>query len=233
MAQRAMMVTMADPIAQAPRSLTERRKAQTQLEIARCAAELFAARGAAAVTAEDIATAAGIGLRTFYRYFPTKEAAVTPLLAGGVADWIADLAATEPGTPPVEALASSAHRALSRSDRFGSDSLRLSRGLLRAVPGDPGLESVWFRVVHDTEEALVTVLGPLMGPDADPVDVRLMAVAGNTAMRLAIQTWAGTGDPDGTTGADGAGPSPADIAVRCIRTLTAGLAAPGSDPSRG
>ncbi|TQF66008.1 TetR family transcriptional regulator [Rhodococcus spelaei] len=208
---------MSDPTPQAPRSLTERRKAQTQLEIARCAAELFSERGANAVTAEDIATAAGIGLRTFYRYFRTKEDAVTPLLAGGVSDWIDDLARTPRGTPVVEALEASARRALSRSDRTGVESLRLSRGLMRAVPTDPALESVWFRIVNETEESLVAVLGDLMGPDADSLDVRLAAVAGNTAMRMAIRTWA---DP---ATADTPGTSPADIAVRCIRTLTAGL----------
>ncbi|MGW4480857.1 TetR family transcriptional regulator [Rhodococcus triatomae] len=211
---------MAAPKAQAPVSLTERRKAQTQLDIARSAARLFAERGAAAVTAEDVANAAGIGLRTFYRYFRTKEEAVAPLLTAGIDDWIADLASTERGTPVVEALENSARRALFSSGPDGYRALELSRDLLRAVPGDPGLESVWFRVVNDTEEKLVATLGDLMGPAADPVDVRLAAVAGNTAMRLAIQTWAGSDDDAGAV------PRPADIAVRCIRTLTAGLVSP-------
>lgn len=212
-----MMVTMADPVAQAPLPLTERRRLQTQLEIARCAAELFAERGAAAVTAEDIATAAGISLRTFYRYFRTKEEAVTPLLASGVTDWIQDLARGSRDVPAAEALERSARHVLSRTDQVGLDSLRLTRELFRAIPGDPGLESVWYRIVNDTEESLVLVLRELMGPDADPLDVRLMAVAGNTAMRMAIQTWA---DSDATAGHDG---TPAEIAARCIRTLTAGL----------
>ncbi|MFD1811891.1 TetR family transcriptional regulator [Rhodococcus gannanensis] len=210
---------MAAPKAQAPVSLTERRKAQTQLDIAHSAARLFAEHGAAAVTAEDVANAAGIGLRTFYRYFRTKEDAVAPLLTAGIDDWIADLAATEPGVPVAEALENSARRALVASGPDGYRALELGRDLLRAVPGDPGLESVWFRVVNDTEEKLVATLGDLMGPAADPVDVRLAAVAGNTAMRLAIQTWAGSDD-------DGTAPQPADIAVRCIRTLTAGLVSP-------
>lgn len=225
-----MMVCMSDPTAQVPRSLTERRKAQTQLEIARCAAELFAERGTAAVTADEIAAAAGIGLRTFYRYFRTKEEAVTPLLAVGVSGWIADLAAAPRELPAVAALESSARHTLTTTDRFGMDGLRLTRALLRAVPGDPNLEAVWFRVVHDTEEALVSVLGERLGPGADPLEVRLLAVAGNTAMRLAIQTWAGTGD---TAAGEESGPSPADIAVRCIRTLTAGVSAPGARTSQG
>ncbi|MFD4292957.1 TetR family transcriptional regulator [Rhodococcus sp. NPDC058505] len=210
---------MADPTTPAPRPLTERRKAQTQFEIARRAAELFARRGTSGVTAEDIAGAAGIGLRTFYRYFRTKEEAVTPLLTIGVAGWLADLAATPAGTPAARALEDTARRALTRADPGELDSLRLGRDLLRAVPGDAALESVWFRVVHNTEESLVRILGDLMGPDADPLEVRLTAVAGNTAMRLALQTWAGTGDGPGDAG------TPADIAARCIRTLTAGLTA--------
>lgn len=213
------MVRMSESPAQAPRSLTGRRKAQTQLDIAHCAAELFADRGTSGVTAEDIATAAGIGLRTFYRYFRTKEEAVTPLLSAGVSNWLRDLAATPAGTPVTTALEDSARRALSPPGPIGPDSLPLVRDLLRAVPGDPALESAWFRIVHDTEESLAEILGALMGPDADPLDVRLTAVAANTAMRLAIQTWAGAD-------AAGSDPTPADIVVRCIRTLTAGLGHP-------
>ncbi len=54
-------------------SLTERRKAATRMEIARAAAGLFVSRGLKATRAEDIAQAAGIAPRTFYRYFATKE----------------------------------------------------------------------------------------------------------------------------------------------------------------
>lgn len=95
-------------------SLTERRKAETQLEIARTAAALFAERGTA-VTADDIARASGVALRTFYRYFRTKEEAVRPLLADGVRQWTDELAAASagPGAPPVrEVLERSARRAL-------------------------------------------------------------------------------------------------------------------------
>lgn len=42
-------------------------------KIAAAATQLFQERGFTAVSAEDIAERAGIGVRTFYRYFPTKE----------------------------------------------------------------------------------------------------------------------------------------------------------------
>ncbi|MBR7679243.1 TetR family transcriptional regulator, partial [Streptomyces daliensis] len=65
-------------------------------------------RGAGAVTAEGIAREAGVSLRTFYRYFRTKEEAVAPLLTGGVRQWLDDLAAAPPGLPVAEALESAA-----------------------------------------------------------------------------------------------------------------------------
>ncbi|NUO41913.1 MAG: TetR family transcriptional regulator, partial [Streptomyces sp.] len=61
--------------------MTERRKAETRMDIARAAAGLFVQRGLRATRAEDIAQAAGIAPRTFYRYFATKEEAVAPLYA--------------------------------------------------------------------------------------------------------------------------------------------------------
>jgi AcrR family transcriptional regulator len=46
--------------------------------IAEHAVRLFTEQGFAAVTIDDISQAAGIGSRTFFRYFPTKESAAFP-----------------------------------------------------------------------------------------------------------------------------------------------------------
>ncbi|MFC9518544.1 TetR family transcriptional regulator [Nocardiaceae bacterium NPDC056970] len=195
-------------------SLTERRKAATQLEISRRAAELFSTRGASAVTAEEIAAAAGIGLRTFYRYFRTKEEAVAPLLAGGVTGWIAYLTEDPAAGPSVrDAIENATRRALTPADDVAEEMLHWTRGLLRTVHDEPGLHAVWLRVQHDSEEGLVGALAALMGPDADPMIVRLTAAAVNAAMRIAVETWAATDAP--TTGPGG----PADLAERCMRTL--------------
>ncbi|REK86567.1 TetR family transcriptional regulator [Streptomyces inhibens] len=198
-------------------SLTERRKAETQLEIARTAAALFAERGAA-VTADEIARASGVALRTFYRYFRTKEDAVAPLLAVGVRQWIDDLAAPPagPGAPPVrEVLERAARRALTPADEPAAEALRRTRGLLRVMPGDPALRAVWHRVHHDSEEALTPVLARLTG--AGSLEVRLAAAAANTAMRVAVEEWAAGDEPaEGPQG-------PAELVARGMRALTAGL----------
>ncbi|MFK8845756.1 TetR family transcriptional regulator [Streptomyces sp. Ac-502] len=205
------------PLPPAAPSLTERRKAETQLEIARAAAALFAERGSA-VTADDIARSAGVALRTFYRYFRAKEDAVAPLLAVGVRQWLADLrrlAAEADGRCVRDVLEQAARQALTPSDERAAEALRWTRGLLRVMRDDPALRSVWHRVHHDSEEALIPVLAGLT--DGGPAEVRLAAAAANTAMRVAVETWAADETPEGQ--AD----DPAELVVRGMRALTAGL----------
>jgi mycofactocin system transcriptional regulator len=50
-----------------------RRRATSRAELEQAAFALFAARGFDATTVDEIAAAAGIGRRTFFRYFPSKN----------------------------------------------------------------------------------------------------------------------------------------------------------------
>lgn len=70
---------------------------------------------------------------------------------------------------------------------------------------------------QESEERLVPVVAKPAGPDADPLDVRPAAAAAMDAIRVVLETWAGTD-------AGGTGPgSPAELAVRCLRRLSGGL----------
>jgi AcrR family transcriptional regulator len=53
--------------------MSERRRDFVRLEIERAGMDLFGERGYDSVTVQDIAAAAGIGSRTFFRHFRSKE----------------------------------------------------------------------------------------------------------------------------------------------------------------
>ncbi|MEU2134373.1 TetR family transcriptional regulator [Streptomyces sp. NPDC018352] len=198
-------------------SLTERRKAATQLEIARAAAALFAERGPDGTTAEDIAGRAGVALRTFYRYFRSKQDAVGPLLSGGGDHWRALLEAADPGEPLAGTLERAVTEALRPPGADGAEQLGVTRGLLRAAAQDPALRAVWYRVNQDSEERLLPVLARLAGDGADPLEVRLAAAAATDAVRVALEAWAETDAPTAGPG------SPAELAVRCLHELMGGM----------
>ncbi|MFD5971283.1 TetR/AcrR family transcriptional regulator [Streptomyces sp. NPDC060311] len=210
-----------------PPSLTERRKAATQLDIAHAAAELFATRGPEATTAEEIARRAGVALRTFYRYFRSKQDAVGPLLTVGADRWRALLAQAPPGAAPGPALRQAVEEALATPDPQAVEALLRTRGLLRAAADDPALRAVWYRVNQESEELLVPVIARLADGRREPLEVRLIAAAATDAIRIALETWSGTEAPT-----EGPG-SPADLAVRCLRRLLGGMDTPeGEDGAR-
>lgn len=61
---------------ESPLDLRARRRRQTLREVHEIAVRLIDERGFDATTVDDIAAAAGISQRTFFRYFPAKEDAV-------------------------------------------------------------------------------------------------------------------------------------------------------------
>lgn len=200
-----------------PPSLTQRRKAATQLEIARAAARLFADRGAAAVTAEEIAQQAGIAVRTFYRYFRTKEDAVAPLLTVGAGHWRTLLAAASPQEELLDALARTIAEVLTPTSDEDLEMLRWTLGLLRAAADDPALRLVWYRVNGESEAQLREVIAALAGPEVDPYTVRLLAAAATDAMCIAIEECATFDEPLLDPGA------PAALAARALHELTRGV----------
>lgn len=192
-------------------SLTRRRWEATRLDIARTAARLFAEQGTGAVTAERIAGEAGVSLRTFYRYFRSKEEAVAPLLGVGAGLWQEALAASG-ANDPREVIPDLIDQVLGREDS-GGGSIGRMRGLLQAAAEDPALEAVWHRVNHDSERQLCRTITTLVD-DADPLAVRLLAAAATDAIRIGFEHWVAE---------DGGPESPAVLARRAFVQLSRGI----------
>ncbi|XBH20466.1 TetR family transcriptional regulator [Jonesiaceae bacterium BS-20] len=198
-------------------SLTQRRRIATQLGIARAAATLFTEHGVDGVTADAIASQAGISLRTFYRYFRTKEDAVAPLLAFGASQWRAAIASSGTGDPRAQ-ISSIMRQVLTPVDEESREGLRWTHGLLRAAKADPALRSVWQRVNQDSEVALTRIIGNLVGPRTDPFTVRILAATTTAAMRIAVEHWSTLDeDPDGSLGI------PARLAQESFDQMAAGI----------
>ncbi|WP_409236661.1 TetR/AcrR family transcriptional regulator [Streptomyces sp. PA5.6] len=200
-----------------PVSLTERRKNETRLDIARTAAALFVADGLRATRAEDIARAAGVAPRTFYRYFPTKEESVAPLFAAGAQQWAEAVRAAPAELSVPDALRHAVREALGAETAGAVESLDWVRSLLRMSVESAALRAVWADACHASEQTLLAVLGERAAPGeradaAHSLDLRLAAAVASAAVRVGVETWAGD-----SSGSDG----PAALAERCLAALEA------------
>ncbi|MFD3926829.1 TetR/AcrR family transcriptional regulator [Streptomyces sp. NPDC058614] len=139
-------------------TLIERRKAATRMEIARAAAGLFMRNGLRATRAEDIARAAGIAPRTFYRYFASKEEALGPLFAAGSQRWAETVRDAPAHLTVPEALHHAVVQTLTPGVGVRQESLQWVRSLLRLAEESPALLRVWGEACHTAERTLAEVL---------------------------------------------------------------------------
>lgn len=146
------------PSVSAPVSLTERRKAETRMEIARAAAALFVRQGLRATRAEDIAHAAGIAPRTFYRYFATKEEAVAPLYAAGAQRWAEAVRSAPARLSVPEALEHAVRHTFTPGAGVSVASWEWVRTLIRLADASPALRKVWAEVCQASEHTLAEIL---------------------------------------------------------------------------
>jgi len=163
--------------------LTERRKAATRLEVAREAVRLFTSKGVTGTSAEEIAAAAGISVRTLWRYFPSKESCVWPLLTAGIQNLARSLRAWPPGRDIAELLDGVA-------DADAMADLPAMLALIRLTRTEPGLRAVWLQSHDDAEPLLVAALARRTGLEEDDLRVRVRAAMINGTLRVAVEQYA-------------------------------------------
>ncbi|MET9380109.1 TetR family transcriptional regulator [Streptomyces sp. NPDC002928] len=168
------------------------------MEIARAAAGLFVTRGLRATRAEDIAQAAGIAPRTFYRYFATKEEAVAPLYAAGAQRWAEAVREAPAELSLPQALEHAVRDTLTPGIGVSAASWEWVRTLIRLAEASPALRKVWAEVCHDSESALAEILARRLAQGDDIVATRLAtsprlrfaAATAGAAVRVAVEVWA-------------------------------------------
>ena len=177
-------------------SLRERKKQATYRQLRRVALDLVAEHGLANVTVEDIAAAADVSPRTFFNYFPSKEAA----LFGGDPDRAAVLreriASQDPGGPALEVvgavLSDDAQTMAADLRDLGGDLTDWLRRM-KVARTDPHLRAAHAAHMAMIERAVAEGLTARLGtdPETDPYP-GVLAAAAVGAVRSCISFWAGS-----------------------------------------
>jgi AcrR family transcriptional regulator len=191
-----MIVASTPPATEPPVSLRERKKQATRRLLRRAALGLVAERGLANVTVEDIAEAAEVSPRTFFNYFPSKEA----VLFGGDPDRAAVLrervATHAPGEPVITAL----RAVLARDAESMADELRSLGGdpadwlrRMKAARADPLVRAAHAAQMAMIERAIAEGIAARLGADqeTDPYP-GVLAAAAVSVVRACLSFWTAT-----------------------------------------
>jgi AcrR family transcriptional regulator len=178
-------------------SLRERKKLATRRALRRAALDLIAERGFAHVTVEDIAEAADVSPRTFFNYFPSKEAALFGADTGRTEALRLRLIQQSPGETALEALRIVLiEEARARTEELrelgGDPASQLQR--MRASHLDPHLGAARAAHMAMLECVVADALAERLGadPERDPYPL-LLATAAMGVMRAAMSFWASSG----------------------------------------
>ncbi|WP_329239207.1 TetR/AcrR family transcriptional regulator [Streptomyces sp. NBC_00111] len=163
--------------------------------LAQAAFQLFLERGFERTTVDDIVARAGVGRRSFFRYFPSKEDAVFPDHEGCLAEMTAFLEASD-GVEPVGAVCDAARivmRMYAAKPEFSVQRYRLTREV-------PGLRTYELSVVRRYERKLAGYLrGCWAGMPDSALRAEVVAAAVVAAHNNALRSWlrsGGEGDAD-------------------------------------
>ncbi|WP_020129037.1 TetR family transcriptional regulator [Streptomyces sp. 303MFCol5.2] len=159
---------------------------------------LFLERGYEQTTVDDIVALAGVGRRSFFRYFPSKEDVVFPDHERCLADMTAFLAASGEEHEPVRRVCDAARLVLlmyAENPSFSVQRYRLTKQV-------PGLRAYELSVVWRYERALAEYLrGRFTGRPDGNLHADVIAAAVVAAHNNALRSWlrsAGQGDASTT-----------------------------------
>ncbi len=192
-------MSVTDATTGAEASLAQRKRQFMREELAEAAMNLLARQGYESTTIDQMAAAAGVSRRTFFRYFESKEDVIVQSFADAGAQLCAELATRPADEPPAVAL----RRAVSVlvvACRYDPErSLRLTKTMF----GTPSLLGRYHERQGQWRRDLAAELGLRLGLDpARDLRPDLAAGVALIAFDTALSRWAasdGTEDLDALT----------------------------------
>lgn len=169
-------------------SLRERRRRETAREISLAALELFEEHGLSA-TVDDIARAAGISPRTFFRYFPSKEDAVlrTDFELDDALETAIDSIKT--GDNPASALERAWFTVFSEFENRPEERA-LALRTHQLIGSEPHLLAAALRRDAERADVLTQRIGEALGTQPGSFEARAIVEFSRTVVRLTLDEWA-------------------------------------------
>lgn len=154
-----------------PSGLMARRVAQTRTDVTAAAARLFIAEGYENTTVEDIATAAGISQRTFFRYFAAKEEVTDEVIDDRIRLFATTLHARPTDEPLLDALCAAGRESLANAAENGLVEL------YALVSHTPTLRARWLARWNTYTKIITDSLRERLPTTGDPHTAELAAGA--------------------------------------------------------
>jgi AcrR family transcriptional regulator len=172
-------------------SLRDRKRARTRQALVDAAVGLFERRGYDRTGVADIAAAAEVGTRTFFRYFPSKEALLFPESDDRVRAAVEAIADRGPDEGPAEVLLRALRIATAGSEDMGGRLAALRLRLIREVPVVRGRA---LQLQLDAQREIARHLTAAYPDQLDPVSAAALVGAFVGAVTGALQVL--LDDPD-------------------------------------
>ncbi|WP_233517778.1 mycofactocin system transcriptional regulator [Geodermatophilus marinus] len=166
-------------------------RADTRARVEQVALDLFTRRGFEQVTADEIAEAAGISRRTFFRHFATKADAVWGDFASHVARLDRLLGAADDGQPVLASICA----AYVQVNDYAAEDLPVLRQRMTMILREPALQAHSQVRYADVDRVVARHVADRTGERPDALLPRLVATSSRAAATTAFEVWLA----DGTT----------------------------------
>jgi mycofactocin system transcriptional regulator len=157
----------------------------TRARVERAALDLFTLRGFEQVTTDEVADAAGISRRTFFRYFATKADAVWGDFAAHVTRLEGRLAAADPAAPVLASVCA----AYVEVNDYAAAELPLLRERMQLILTEPALLAHSQLRFAEVDRVVARYVAGRSGAAATDLVPRLVAATTRAAATTAFEAW--------------------------------------------